>query len=99
MFLCFHNCLFYVLFCSAVLSQVVVGEEADITSAELNTLDVDTPAEELIYSVEALTNGMVALKISPEESIYNFTQAQVDNDEIVFIHQGIAYPTHLPRLV
>ncbi|XP_076125509.1 chondroitin sulfate proteoglycan 4 [Alosa pseudoharengus] len=68
--------------------EVVVGEEAVITNRELNTQDVDTPKDELIYSVEALTNGMVALKITPDESIDNFTQAQIDNGEIIFIHEG-----------
>lgn len=72
------------------LPQVLVGEEAEITNTELNTQDADTPKDEVIYSVEVLTNGMVALKISPDESLDNFTQAQIDNGEIIFSHQGIS---------
>ncbi|KAL2093927.1 hypothetical protein ACEWY4_011239 [Coilia grayii] len=68
--------------------EVVAGEEAEITSRELSTQDADTPSDELIYSIEVLTNGMVALKVSPDEGLDNFTQAQVDNAEIIFIHQG-----------
>ncbi|KAM9352065.1 chondroitin sulfate proteoglycan 4 [Symphorus nematophorus] len=68
--------------------EVLAGEEADITSSMLNTDDADTPVEELVYHVEVPTNGMVALKEGPEEGIMNFTQAQVNRGEVIFIHEG-----------
>lgn len=68
--------------------QVLAGEEADITSSMLSTDDADTSADELVYHVESPTNGMVALKEAPEESILNFTQAQINNGEVIFIHEG-----------
>ncbi|XP_042352329.1 chondroitin sulfate proteoglycan 4 [Plectropomus leopardus] len=68
--------------------EVLAGEEADITTSMLNTEDADTPAEELVYQVDAPTNGMVALKEAPEESILNFTQAHVNRGEVIFIHEG-----------
>lgn len=70
------------------ICQVLAGEEADITSSMLKTEDADTPAEELVYSVEVPTNGMVALKEAPEEGILNFTQAQINKGEVIFIHEG-----------
>lgn len=54
----------------------------------LNTDDADTPAEELVYSVEMPTNGMVALKEAPEDGVLNFTQAQINKGEVIFIHEG-----------
>lgn len=54
----------------------------------LNTEDADTPEEELVYNLEALTSGMVAFKESPEEGIFNFTQSHVNKGEVIFIHQG-----------
>lgn len=54
----------------------------------LNTEDADTPVEELVYNLEALTSGMVAFKESPEEGIFNFTQSHVNKGEVIFIHQG-----------
>ena len=54
----------------------------------LNTEDVDTPPEELVYSIEAPTNGIVVLKESPDDSIDTFTQAQINNGEVIFIHEG-----------
>ncbi|XP_062245247.1 chondroitin sulfate proteoglycan 4 [Platichthys flesus] len=68
--------------------EVLAGEEADITSSMLNTEDADTPAEKLVYHVEMPTNGMVALKEAPEEGILNFTQANINNGEIIFTHES-----------
>ncbi|XP_010780292.1 chondroitin sulfate proteoglycan 4-like, partial [Notothenia coriiceps] len=67
---------------------VLAGEEADITSSMLNTEDADTAAEQLVYSVELLTNGMVALKEAPEEELLNFTQSHINKGEVIFIHEG-----------
>ncbi|XP_044213427.1 chondroitin sulfate proteoglycan 4 [Thunnus albacares] len=68
--------------------EVLAGEEADITPSMLSAEDADTPAEELVYNVEVPTNGIVALKEAPEESILNFTQAHIDRGEVIFIHEG-----------
>lgn len=69
-------------------SQVLAGEEADITSSMLNTDDDDTSAEDLVYHIEMPMNGMVALKEEPEEAISNFTQAHINKGEVIFIHEG-----------
>lgn len=68
--------------------QVVAGQVADISPSVLTTEDADTPAEQLLYSVEAPVSGMVALKGAPEDSVLNFTQAQINRGEVVFVHQG-----------
>lgn len=49
---------------------------------------MDTPPDELVYSIEAIKNGIVALKESPDFRIERFTQAQIDNGEVIFIHKG-----------
>uniref|UniRef100_A0A4W4HI51 Laminin G domain-containing protein n=1 Tax=Electrophorus electricus TaxID=8005 RepID=A0A4W4HI51_ELEEL len=68
--------------------EVLVGEESEITSATLSTEDLDTPPEELVYTIEAPTNGIVALKDSPDDSIDSFSQAQINSGDVIFIHQG-----------
>uniref|UniRef100_A0A8C9VYX6 Chondroitin sulfate proteoglycan 4 n=1 Tax=Scleropages formosus TaxID=113540 RepID=A0A8C9VYX6_SCLFO len=68
--------------------ELLVGEEAEITANMLTTEDQDTPPEELIYSIEVPSNGIVALKASPDESIHSFTQANLNNGEVIFIHKG-----------
>lgn len=74
--------------------QVLAGEEADITSSMLKSDDADTPAEDVYYNVESPTSGMVAFKDFPEEAAVNFTQAQIDNGEVIFIHEGDDLHTH-----
>ncbi|XP_038873908.1 chondroitin sulfate proteoglycan 4 [Salvelinus namaycush] len=69
--------------------EVLAGEESDITTSMLNTEDADTPINELVYSIESTINGLVALKVEPDEEIQNFTQAQINNGEVVFIHEGL----------
>ncbi|XP_038130171.1 chondroitin sulfate proteoglycan 4 [Cyprinodon tularosa] len=68
--------------------EVFANEEAIITASMLSTEDKDTPAEELVYQIEIPTNGMVALKEEPGESIQNFSQAHINRGEIIFIHEG-----------
>ncbi|CAK6954433.1 chondroitin sulfate proteoglycan 4 [Scomber scombrus] len=68
--------------------EVLAGEEADITPSMLNTADDDTPAEEIVYNIEAPTNGILALKEATEEGILNFTQAHINRGEVIFIHEG-----------
>ncbi|XP_029952470.1 chondroitin sulfate proteoglycan 4 [Salarias fasciatus] len=68
--------------------EVLAGEEADITSSMLSTEDADTAPDELVYHVEMETNGVVALKEAPEDGVLNFTQAHINNGEVIFIHEG-----------
>ncbi|KAJ8343621.1 hypothetical protein SKAU_G00309500 [Synaphobranchus kaupii] len=68
--------------------ELLSGEDAEITANMLYADDLDTPPEELVYSVEDPTNGIVALRVSPGDSIENFTQAQINSGDVVFIHKG-----------
>ncbi|XP_076863031.1 chondroitin sulfate proteoglycan 4 [Brachyhypopomus gauderio] len=68
--------------------EVLVGEESEITNKALSTDDLDNPPEELIYNIEAPSSGIVTLKDSPGGSIESFSQAQINNGEVIFIHQG-----------
>lgn len=68
--------------------QLLVGEETEITNKALSAEDMDTPADKLVYNIEATKSGIIALKESPDYSIENFTQAQIDNSEVIFIHKG-----------
>ncbi|XP_029010257.1 chondroitin sulfate proteoglycan 4 [Betta splendens] len=68
--------------------EVLAGEEADITADMLSTEDADTPAEELVYYLETLSSGSVTLKEAPERSVLNFTQAQINRGEVIFVHEG-----------
>ncbi|TSK13507.1 Chondroitin sulfate proteoglycan 4 [Bagarius yarrelli] len=49
---------------------------------------MDTPPDKLIYNIEATKNGIVALKDSPDYSVERITQAQINNNKVIFIHKG-----------
>ena len=55
----------------------------------LETVDADTPSGELVYDVStAATNGRLAYVDQPQLSISTFTQADVDDRRVVFLHDG-----------
>uniref|UniRef100_A0A672RH81 Chondroitin sulfate proteoglycan 4 n=1 Tax=Sinocyclocheilus grahami TaxID=75366 RepID=A0A672RH81_SINGR len=68
--------------------ELLAGEESEITANMLSSDDLDTPSEELVYAIEMPSNGIVAFKVSPDDSVDSFTQAQINNGEVLFIHQG-----------
>lgn len=77
--------------------QLLVGEETEITSKALSTEDKDTPPDKLVYNIEATKNGVVTLKESPDYSVERFTQAQINNAEVIFIHKGSPH-LHIKRV-
>ncbi|NXL94535.1 CSPG4 protein, partial [Alectura lathami] len=60
----------------------------EITIDDLCTEDKDSSPSELIYSVTPPSNGHLALNSSPNKSILNFTQAQINEGQLVFVHNG-----------
>ncbi|XP_041103180.1 chondroitin sulfate proteoglycan 4-like [Polyodon spathula] len=68
--------------------KVWVSSVTEITQADLNSEDKDSPPEELNYVITPPSNGHLALKSSANKSILNFTQAHVNNGEVVFVHSG-----------
>ncbi|KAI5615469.1 chondroitin sulfate proteoglycan 4 [Silurus asotus] len=68
--------------------ELLIGEEMEITSKSLSAEDLDTPPDKLVYNIEGTKNGIVALKELPDLVIERFTQAQINNGEVIFIHKG-----------
>ncbi|NWH81631.1 CSPG4 protein, partial [Piaya cayana] len=68
--------------------QVWVGSMSEITIDDLCAEDKDSSPEELMYSITPPSNGHVALKSSPNESIFSFTQAHIIEGQLVFVHNG-----------
>ncbi|NXP03940.1 CSPG4 protein, partial [Thinocorus orbignyianus] len=67
---------------------VWVGSVTAITIDDLCAEDKDSSPSELIYSITPPSNGHVALKSSPNESILAFTQAHIIEGQLVFVHNG-----------
>ncbi|XP_039211715.1 chondroitin sulfate proteoglycan 4-like isoform X2 [Crotalus tigris] len=68
--------------------RVWVGSVTEITTNELLAEDKDSSPAELLYSVSPPNNGHLALKSSPSKSILNFTQAHIEEGQVVLVHRG-----------
>ncbi|XP_078531202.1 chondroitin sulfate proteoglycan 4-like [Lissotriton helveticus] len=68
--------------------RVWVGSVTEITPNELAAEDGDSSPEDLAYSVTPPSNGHLALKSAPNKSILNFTQAHINEGQLLFVHSG-----------
>ncbi len=65
------------------------GSTATIDNALLSTSDVDNTSAQLVYSVTSVpTNGQLELTTGPGVAINSFTQDDIDNNRVVFVHNG-----------
>ncbi|XP_074088864.1 chondroitin sulfate proteoglycan 4 isoform X2 [Macrotis lagotis] len=68
--------------------QMWEGATAQITPDILKGEDADSPPEDLIFSIEPPINGKIVLRLSPRTEIQQFTQAQINNGLVQFVHEG-----------
>ncbi|KAK9974528.1 hypothetical protein ABG768_022617 [Culter alburnus] len=68
--------------------RVWVDSVTEITSEDLNAEDEDTIPEQLEYIITQPNNGHMALKTAPNRPIMNFTQAHIDQRQLLFVHSG-----------
>lgn len=59
-----------------------------ITNVMLNSTDVDDTATGITYSVTSISNGWVELTTKSGYPVTSFTQADIDNNRVVFRHDG-----------
>ncbi|XP_057688576.1 chondroitin sulfate proteoglycan 4 [Corythoichthys intestinalis] len=68
--------------------RVWVSSVTEISLDDLRAQDLDTPPEELHFSVTPPSNGHLALKSAPMTAVLNFTQAHIDQGQLLFVHKG-----------
>ncbi|XP_042547044.1 chondroitin sulfate proteoglycan 4-like [Dipodomys spectabilis] len=68
--------------------QVWVNSVTEMTRGDLCAEDEDSSPQDLVYWVTPPSNGHLALKFLPSQSIQNFTQAQINEGQLVFVHAG-----------
>lgn len=76
--------------CGSLLFKVWVNSVTEITSNDLCAEDEDTAPQDLAYWVTPPSNGHLALKSFPGRSIQNFTQVEINNGQLVFVHNGMS---------
>ncbi|MFB2896535.1 Calx-beta domain-containing protein, partial [Aerosakkonemataceae cyanobacterium BLCC-F50] len=68
--------------------SITEGQSVVLGSTNLNTTDSDTPATALTYSITGVTNGRFELVSNVGVAITSFTQAQINNGQVRFVHDG-----------
>ncbi len=67
----------------------IEGTTSTITTAMLDSSDVDTTDPNIDYTVTgALTNGQLELTANPGVAITTFTQDDLNNNRVVYVHDG-----------
>jgi hypothetical protein len=74
-------------FLSSTLT-VVAGDTLTVSTQMLAVADVDTDAENLVFTVVEIEGGQFELKSDPGVPIDNFTQAQLASGEVLFVDDG-----------
>ena len=64
------------------------GQTLPLTTYNLLTNDDDTPATSLVYTVNSVTEGRFEFAASPGTPITSFTQDDINNSRVRFVHNG-----------
>lgn len=62
------------------------GGSVVLTPANLAAMDNDTAPSDITFNVTGVRNGYISLVTSPEMDIYNFTQSQINESQVIFTH-------------
>jgi hypothetical protein len=68
--------------------EVYKGGSVPITLQDLNAVDPDDNAADLKFSVSNARGGFLALASAPRKSVTTFTQADLEEGQVSFIHDG-----------
>lgn len=67
---------------------VTRGQFVRIATEDLTAIDPDSPIASLVFAVSRLVNGFVARSSAHTTPIDRFTQADLQSNTIVFVHDG-----------
>ena len=64
------------------------GRSVRISVEDITAVDPDTEAQNLIFTVSNVRNGIMVLASSPNRPVSKFTQADLQARRVVFVHDG-----------
>ncbi|CAG7786715.1 unnamed protein product, partial [Allacma fusca] len=67
---------------------VWAGSSVPISSAQLAAADEDSDANQLVFYIVGTRGGYPAFQDQPDVPLQNFTQAMINNSQIIFVHKG-----------
>lgn len=69
--------------------DVLQGSRSNLTRAALLTEDNDTQPAYILYEIISTpSNGVLINSDTPKEAVISFTQADIDDGKISFMHDG-----------
>ena len=66
------------------------GVSVTLTTNDLHAVDPDNTPDQLTFNVGSTTNGHLAFDSAPETSIFQFTEQQLENGHVMFVHAGFS---------
>lgn len=54
--------------------------------------DIDTPPENVTVRVVDIVSGYIAMRGSLDTAVHRFTQQDIDNGKVVFVHKSKSHP-------
>jgi cytoskeletal protein CcmA (bactofilin family) len=64
------------------------GQSVRITTEDLTAIDPDSPASSLVFAVAQARDGFVAHAATPTDPVQRFTQTELQNNDVIFVHDG-----------
>lgn len=64
------------------------GQQVVVTTQDIAAIDPDNSAEELIYTVSNIRGGHIALEDARSDAVTTFTQADLNQSKVLFVHRG-----------
>jgi cytoskeletal protein CcmA (bactofilin family) len=68
--------------------EVSMGGSVPVTLQDLNALDPDDSSRDLKFAISNVRNGYLALVSAPRKAVNTFTQADLEDGQVEFVHDG-----------
>jgi len=64
------------------------GQHVVVTTQDIDAIDPDNTADELTYTVSNIRGGHIALDGARDTAVTTFTQADLNQNKVLFVHDG-----------
>lgn len=68
------------------------GKSVRVTTADLTAFDPDDDADSLTYTISDPVRGFLALAHEPKKAVQKFSQTDIEDGRVIFVHDGSSQP-------
>ncbi|XP_033115290.1 chondroitin sulfate proteoglycan 4-like [Anneissia japonica] len=69
--------------------EVIIGSTTTLSGDVLRTVDEDSGPDQLVYTLTPANNGRLIMKGGTNQSILTFSQKDLNEGNIIFVHSGV----------